>query len=262
MTTRPAARREGRLARWGTMPAFVGLTLLLSWSPLLVADGTLLPHGPMLAALAVLWVLAGRAAAGTLLRRLVAWRVGLRWWICAPGLVVVAHALALAAATAAGVVEVRPEALTWTVVAATVLPLVLLGGQWEEPGWLALLLDRLQGHRGWSPWLVLTLASIVRVAWHLPLAVEGVIPWFDLLLGVVALQVLLTWLYNVTGGSLLLPMVCHLTSNSAMALVRETLGEGEDHAYWAVYTAAVVLVALCLLVATRGRLGLRRSSDR
>ncbi|GAA5124631.1 hypothetical protein GCM10023339_46440 [Alloalcanivorax gelatiniphagus] len=249
------ASRESTYRRWWVMPLFLGLTVVLSWGAVLQTDGDLLPHGPFLAAVVVLGLSAGRAGIADLFRRMVAWRVGARWYVVAPGLVISAHALALGVASGLGVVELNPFDLTLAVALGIVWPLVLMGGQWEEPGWLAFLLTRLQRHRAWTPLTVLAIAGTIRALWHLPLVAYGHIPWFDLVFVSVALQVILTWLYNATGGSLLIPMLCHLTSNAALALVRDNLDKGDHQAYWAVYTVAISLVALCVLVGTRGRLG-------
>jgi hypothetical protein len=249
------AAHHGREARRLVMPLFLGLTLVVSWGGVLHTDGMLLPYGPLLAAVVVVGVWEGRKAARDLLRGLVVWRVGMRWYVVAVGLVVSAHAVALMVASAMDVVEVPPLDLTWSAALAIIIPLVVAGGQWEEPGWLAFLLASLQRHRTWTPWLVLALASFVRISWHLPLLAYGTIPWYDFIFGIAALQVLLTWLYNATGGSLLLPMLCHLTSNVALALVRANLDNADHEAYWAVYTAAVSVVAISVLAGTRGRLG-------
>ena len=63
------------------------------------------------------------------------------------------------------------------------------------------------------------------------------------------------WLYNRTGGSLLIPMICHLFSNLTLATVLPLLAEADRGLYWLVFSVMEVTVGLGILLATRGRLG-------
>jgi membrane protease YdiL (CAAX protease family) len=72
-----------------------------------------------------------------------------------------------------------------------------------------------------------------------------------------ALQVILMWLYNRTGGSVLVPMVCHLFSNLTMATVLPLFAEADRGRYWLTFTVVEAAVGLGILLATRGQLGRR-----
>jgi hypothetical protein len=255
--TSPAPSRLRRVLVRHQVPVFVALALLLSWAFIPVADGGLLPHGPLLAALIVLALVAGRRGVADLGRQLVRWRVPWAWYFVAPGVFLAMHGIAFAVATGLGVERsAGGPALSAGAWLAICLPLVLAGGQWEEPGWLGYLVHRLQDIRH-APLLVLLVAGLVRVAWHTPLVLAGTIPWYDFALGIFALQIILMWLYNRTGGSLLIPMICHLFSNLTMATVLPLLAETDRGLYWLVFSVVEAAVGLGILLATRGRLGRR-----
>jgi hypothetical protein len=74
--------------------------------------------------------------------------------------------------------------------------------------------------------------------------------------------VALTWLHNATGGSLLIPMTCHLFSNVLMATMRPLLGGSDQGQYWLLYTVAMSAIALGVLLATGGALGSRGARPR
>jgi CAAX protease family protein len=254
----PTPQPTNRPRRWVArhqITIFVLVTMAVSWLFVPVADGGLLPHGPMLAALLVLALVAGRQGVAELWHEMTRWRVRWTWYLIAPGIFVVMHGITLGVSSAFGMemTGIGPS-FSASALLGALLPLVLLGGQWEEPGWLGYLVRRLQQLRLYSPLLVLLIAGLVRVVWHTPLVLLGTIPWHDFLFGILALQVILLWLYNRTGGSVLLPVICHLFSNLTMATVLPLVSE--PGLYWLAFTVVEVAVGLGIVLATRGRLGL------
>ncbi|WP_369133303.1 CPBP family intramembrane glutamic endopeptidase [Modestobacter sp. I12A-02662] len=256
-------RSRGRAAldrHQGT--AFVLLALAISWVVLPVSDGGLLPHGPMLAALLVLAGVSGRRGVGRLWAQMTRWRVGRRWYLVAVGVFLAVHGAALAVGAAAGV---RMADLGTAFSVGTLLgiwvPLVFLGGQWEEPGWLGYLLGRLRALGIGSALLVLLMAGVVRMVWHTPLLLLGTIPWYDYVFGSLALQVILTWLYDRTGGSVPVPMLGHLFSNLTMATVISLVAEPDRGLYWLVLVLVELAVAVGILLAARGRLVQPRTTE-
>jgi hypothetical protein len=251
----PRSRLRRAVARQ-QIPFFVGVTMIVSWMFIPVADGGLLPYGPMLAAFLVLAIATGRRGVAGLWRQMIKWRVNWIWYLIAPGIFLAMHGIALAVSSAIGMeIAVAGSSLSAPVLLGIWLPLVLLGGQWEEPGWLGYLVRRLQDLRVHSPFLVLLVAGLIRVVWHTPLALFGTIPWYDYLLGISALQIILMWLYNRTGGSVLIPMICHLFSNLTLATVRPLIAESDLELYWLVFDLIAAAVGLGILLGTRGRLG-------
>jgi hypothetical protein len=159
---------------------FFVLAYALSWWAWTLYALELFPNpiasfGPFLAALVVLMVAHGKSGVVGLLRRMVRWRVGLRWYAVAlllpVGLAVAATVLnVLLGAQAPSPAELGG----WTSLFST-LAIVLLvpgvGGAWEEPGWRGYALPRLQtGRSALSASLIL---GVLIVGWHVPLMVVG-----------------------------------------------------------------------------------------
>ena len=116
-----------------------------------------------------------------------------------------------------------------------------IGGAWEEPGWRGYATPRLQvGRSALSASLIL---GVAWAFWHLPLMVAGVIPWSDL--AYVAVQsVAYAWLFNNTGGSVLIVMLFHTANNVVSGGFFHAMFSGAD---WA--RMGWLLVALWLAVA-------------
>ena len=245
------------------MVLFVLLAYLISWSLVIPARGALIPYGPMIAAFIVLAVVAGRGGVAGLWKQMTRWRVGWKSWLLAPGVLIAAHlcALMINVALGARIVNTAHVASVSMYLSATVLPLVLLGGQWEEPGWMGYAQRRLQDRFVGSVLKATLIVGIIRVIWHTPLLAYGAIPWYDFVFGIFALQVIFTWLYNSAGGSVLIAMIAHLFSNVMTATIKPLFSPAEQERYWLIMIAVEFVVALGLLIATRGRLGLKQTNE-
>ena len=85
-----------------------------------------------------------------------------------------------------------------------------MGRLGEEPGWRGFAQPRLQSR--WSPLASSALLGVLITGWHLPLVF---LPQFDLGLPDIASTVVVTfwyaWLFNRTGGSVLLTLIAHAT---------------------------------------------------
>lgn len=199
-------------SRWTALSAFAGLA-----APLL-AFGIITPS---LVALALTARADGRAGVLALLRPILAWRVGARWYLFALGYVA-AVKLVVALVHRVAIGEWPPFGNTaWFII----LPAIVVS-TWaqagEEIGWRGYALPRLAACIG------LARASIVLGAiwacWHLPVFF---IPGSDnhgqsfpvYVLGVTALSVALAWLFWRTGGSLLLVMLMHAAVNNTNNIV-------------------------------------------
>lgn len=238
------------------MALFVLLTLLISWSVVIPMDGTLIPHGPMIAAFIVLAIVVGRNGPGRLWRQMSRWRVHWKWYLIAPGLIIVPHLLALTLHLLLGARVVDTAHLrSLPAYLALVAPLLIAGGQWEEPGWMGYVLHRFQQRYPHAPLVAIAAAGAFRMFWHTPLLLYGWIPWYDFLFGTFALHIVLTWLYNSTRGSVLITMLCHFSSNLLMATMLPLFTTTAREQYWLLYTITMPVTALVLLLATRGGLG-------
>ena len=246
------------------MVLFVLLTYLISWSFVIPADGGLIPYGPMIAAFIVLAVVTGRGGVPGLWKQMTRWRVGWKWWLLAPGVLIVMHlcAFMINIALGARIVSTAHIGSMPVYLSATVLPLLLLGGQWEEPGWMGYAQRHCQDRIVGSVLKATLVAGIIRVIWHTPLLVYGTIPWYNFVFGIFALAIIFAWLYNGAGASVLIVMVAHLFSNVLFATMRPLFSPADQERYWLILDMAEVVVALGLLIATRGRLGLKRMNER
>ncbi len=247
----------------------------ISWLTLLVLGGLLaLPAGlvvalftvgPTVAAATVTVVVDGRAGLRLLLRRVVLWRVGLRWYLVALlgiPLIILLAALILPGALA----SFRPMApVRWlvTYVIVFVVDGIAGGPLFEEPGWRGFALPRLQAQLG--PLGGTLLLGVLWGIWHLPQfylvpawAAEsgGLSPTTVgvFLLMVLALAPLMTWLFNHTRGSALLAILAHASVNTAqVAMVNPLFPSAANNDVNLLL--AFGAVALVLILVTRGRLG-------
>src|ERR671910_1266762 len=201
---------------------FFVLTYALTWLawPLwalgLYPIAPVFSFAPFLTALVVLAITQGKSGIGGLLRRMVRWRVGL-WWYAVALFLPVGIALA---ATALNVLlgAQAPSAADlggWTGLFSTfafVLLIPAAGGTWEEPGWRGFALPSLQAGR--SALVASLILGAVWALWHLPLVVAtGQMGGGDIVI-ILALTLVLTWVYNGTGGSVLIVMLFHAMFNT------------------------------------------------
>jgi uncharacterized protein len=281
---RPGAAREGLLARHPLVSFFI-LAYAGSWLVALpyvrFADGTgLLPFswpipflvsaavapfaGPTLAAFIMAGVTEGRAGIGRLLRRIVRWRVGLRWYLFA--IVGIPAIVVFGAIVLPGVpASFQVPALSWvpTYLVSFVVAFLIGGPLGEEPGWRGFALPRLQRLHG--PLVGTLILAPLHVFWHLPLFwVPQWVPPGDTILDVawyglsgVALTFVYTWLFNNTKGSVLLAALAH-ASVDAFFVDQLFVAPIVSGASTLPFVTGFVPVALLLVVFTRGRLGYDR----
>lgn len=211
--------------------AYVVIAFTISWAveiPLaLVALGILswdIPFGihyfaafgPGIAGIILSWLEHGNSGPVDILARCRRWRVGGVWWI-------VAVSPLLAFLVAAVVISVvRGELFNTSILnhfdflpdigVAIVLVWLTTYGFGEEIGWRGYLLPRLQRYR--SSWSATLILWIIWAIWHVPSffylhTVSGVGTLLGFLVGMLAGAIFLTWLYNSSGGSILLVAVWH-----------------------------------------------------
>lgn len=217
----------------GSLVAFFAIAYAVSWAwaiPFAVTDqvvnrGDAWPTqypsllGPAIAAFAVTTWEARRTGVRDLLARMLRWRVGLRWWLVAlsPAGFLAVTLLAMAAA-GQDLPSVADFGLFSGTPAAGLLGVFLLitfvGSLGEETGWRGYALPGLQ--RRHSPLASSLILAPLWFLWHLPqffvIATYrefGPTEYVGMFLGLTAGTVVLTWLYNRSGGSVLLVIVWH-----------------------------------------------------
>lgn len=193
-------------------------------------------YSPALAALILVGRRHGMRGIGQLLRRFKLWRMPAYWWVF---LVVVPVVFYAGAAIAGTLGEPFPYSPWSGVVPALALTLAI--GPVEELGWRGLGLPLLQ--RRFAPlWSSLILGAVWGV-WHIPafyLSGTEQAAW-DLgpfLLGVIALSVIVTPMFNASRGSLLVPALFHFQMNGPI---------WPDAQPWDMYLFVAVAVIVVLL---------------
>jgi uncharacterized protein len=195
------------------------LAYALSWWA--VPFGGFILAGPLIAALIVIPLTQGLAGLRELGSRMIRWRVGWIWYEVAIGLPLAVHLLTVAlndglGAPAPSLAQINPLSSLILVFAVRLIN-PLDGPMGEEPGWRGFALPGLQAER--SPLLATLILAVLVVLWHLPL---WVLPQFgaspgDILgdiLGTLGVTLWYTWLFNYTGGSVLMTIVAHATGGT------------------------------------------------
>ena len=244
-----------------TLPLFLGLGFALSWYPWLLA---LLRHatsgpnplGLLLAALIVSAIAAGWRGPRDLLLAIIRVRVPPSRWLAAFMIPVGIVALALACASLFGI-AIRMQAPPWSDLLDRFIFTFLFVALGEEPAWRGFLLPLLQ--RRFSPVTATLIIGAIWAIWHLPLW-GNEFPWPTVPAFLVSLfggAFVLSWLYNSSRGSVLMPMLMHATLNTISAgYAFHLIGKADLPTFWWLYAALWLVGGATVLFVTRGRLGL------
>jgi membrane protease YdiL (CAAX protease family) len=220
------------------LASFFLLAYLISWSISLFARPGLLPFttppvvvglsgllyhfGPALAGLIMAAMEGGRTGVGALLRPLGWLKVGIGWYVF-----IIFYPLALRL-TAVGINQLLGGSMpAFFDTASTGLPpgnllvtgvmvflgTLILAGLAEEIGWRGYALPRLQNR--YTALVASLILGLIWAPWHynplnFPL-IRPILPWH--VLSVLGMTILLTWVYNSTGGSLGMVVLFHTFSN-------------------------------------------------
>ena len=193
---------------------FFVLTYAIGWG--CIPFWTFMAGSPFIAALIVISPTQGWAGLRGLGSRMFRWRVRWYWYVVAIGL-----PLAVILLTAGLNVALGASAPSLAFGSVSTILLVFAvrlvnpgdGALGEEPGWRGFALPGLQGS-GLSPAVSTLILGVLATGWHVPLLFleEGglqpsIIVGF--LLGTLAVTFWYTWLFNRTGGSVLMTIVSH-----------------------------------------------------
>jgi uncharacterized protein len=230
---------------------FFVLSYVIAWSTL--PFGGFLAFAPLVSAIVVVLIAEGLPGLARLGRRLIKWRVNWIWYAAAIGLPLLVHAVSIGLNMAAG--APAPSATQFQPWYAVLLLFGLRivnpldGPVGEEPGWRGFAQPRLQSK--WSPLASTAVLGVLITGWHLPLVL---MPQFNLGLPDLASTVVVTfwyaWLFNRTGGSVLLTIIAHATEGSISRQSLWPAGGGADLEVWT-YFSAWTLLALTLLIFDR-----------
>ena len=240
--------------------AFFALAFVLSWYPWILAlirghaSGPN-PLGPLVAAIIVTAIAYGRSGLREFFNRLVRWRVGFKWYAVTFGTPVLFCLIAVAITRC-----FAPPAFVLSIDKIRELPerfifILLFIGLGEEPGWRGFALPQLQGR--YSPLIASLILGAFWAVWHFPLigsefAMPIIAPFVLSLFGA---TFTLTWLFNGTKGSVLLPMLLHATVNTIGAGLIFPLFSGAPLILlWWIYGVIWLCAGFGILLFSRNRI--------
>jgi membrane protease YdiL (CAAX protease family) len=255
---------------YGTITV-LALVPALTEPGLLPAGAALHPYtenllGAALPAFVVTAIVGGRDGVRDLARRTLRWRVPLRWYASA----LLAPPVVLLAAVAAlyGLGPLHTLADNWPLLLTSFLPtlvvMVVLNSVAEEAGFTGFLFARLQERHG--PMRAALATTVFFWLFHIPGFLLDTGSWVltaalmgFLLLPHLASRLIVGWLYNATGASVLIAGLFHAMHN---AMVNPTgLGVAvldlPQAEVLAILAGVVALAGAIIAVATRRRLALR-----
>lgn len=212
-----------------TLASFLALTFGLSWVPMslfmLFADqltpllGEMSSHHPFfllavyapgISGIFMIWRHYGLKGLGSFFRRLTLWRAPLQWWLF---LLLGIPAIVYTAAAITGTIDDPFPFSPWIMVLPALIQSLLLGPMGEEFGWRGLALPLLQ--RRFAPFWASLILGVVWAVWHAPAFLLSGTPqsaWSfgPFFIGLIAITVILTPLFNASRGSLLIAILYHL----------------------------------------------------
>ena len=204
---------------------------------------------PSLVGLALTSAYEGRAGLRRLGRRLVAFRIGWRWYLAA---VAVVTAVAVSQIAINRVLGHGFDFGLYIVQFGSFLPLVILGPLSEEIGWRGFVLDRLQTR--WNPLTSSLIVGVFWALWHLPLFymvgtshnVWGT-PFPGFAVGIVGLSELFTWLHNNTAGSVWTAVFFHWICTCSAQVIATGVHRTAMYS-WLEYLPHVVVAAVVVVL--------------
>jgi len=168
----------------------------------------LIIYSPGFAGVFLVWRHYGLQGLGSFFRRLMLWRAPIVWWLF---LILGIPAIVYTGAALKGTISDPFPFSPWYQVFPA-LALALFLGPIEEFGWRGLALPLLQ--RRFAPFWAGLILGAIWALWHIPSFLMSGMPqsaWSagPFFLGIIAISVILTPLFNATRGSLLIAVLYH-----------------------------------------------------
>ena len=228
--------------------------------------------GPALGAFVVTRMVEGKQGTRQLLRRILRWRVGVQWYLIAvfgvPPVYFLAASLVLGTAPLEALIEDWP--FLFTSYLPKVVMVFLIVSLWEEIGWMGFALPRLQEKYG--PLMASVVLGVLWALWHLPAYFNSTQVVADkvglgeldrllyllppLILLATFTRIVMTWLFNVAMGSVIVVTLFHaafnVSNNELVTAFMPQMKSMFANNEW-IYPVLGVL-ALLLIVFTKGRL--------
>ena len=228
--SRTATSTKGRAFPLGYFVLAFAFTWSFWWLAVLEARGLIPPlpvpalfigaFGPMVAAVVLTVRESGRAGLRSLLGRVTHWRVAPVWYGVALLGPIALQLLAMALHVALGGQPPDPSAMVAALPGVVLLTAYMLVqvGIGEEVGWRGYALPRLQAGHG--ALVSSAILGSIWTLWHLPLFFDpatgySITPFWVFLFFLLPVSVLITWVFNSTGGSVLVVMILHAVLNAS-----------------------------------------------
>ncbi len=229
--------------------------------------------GPILSGFIMTAVTEGWPGITRLLRRMVCWRVGIRWYVFAlvglPVTIVLATFIRPGASESFDI-SARPFLLDYP---RAFISMALIGGPlFEEPGWTGFAQPRLQ--RLYGPLIGGLILGSLWALWHLPgflipsqdvtdIPPRGtVLDFVVFALALMGLRLVIVWVVNNTRNSVFMAILVHASWNTFYATALGQLFPSPIVlGSYLNLTIAAGALALVLIAATRGRMGYHRETE-
>lgn len=256
---------------------FFVLAFALTW-PLLIAEALgsrgilsfrlpfpfllFMAYGPTIAALLVTGFNEGRHGIAALLKQFLRWPVGIQWFLIAifgmAGLFFLGYQISIWLGYAQPPV---PELPMSPFLAVPVLFIISLLTNGEEVGWRGFALPRLQAR--YSAFNASLILGMIWALFHLPLfwtvgSTQAGQPMAGFFVSVLAISIVVTWLYNNTGGSLLVVTLFHASANTWSRIIPgiDTAQAAVGPVYW--LTAGLMVLSALVITLVFGPENLSR----
>jgi membrane protease YdiL (CAAX protease family) len=248
---------------------FFVLAYTFSWLPWVL--GTLVPSsrpfvlypffssGPLLAALIVIPITQGRAGLRAWAASLLKWRVGWHWYAIAIGIPLIVGLGAAMLNAGFGAPFQLAQLSLWSMLPVFAIRLINPGDGplGEEPGWRGYALPSLQAKR--SPLAAALMVGLLAAGWHLPIIFVGAASPFELL-APFSLGIVSSWVYNRTGGSLLLSLIFHAADGLILIEGLGFVGADAERMVW-LYSGLWCAMAIGVVILAGSNLGRRPAAQ-
>ena len=202
---------------------------------------------PTISAVILSGLLGGMPAVGKLLRGFTIWRVNYKWYLAALFLFIGPLIFALVYIMSGFEYAGIDPSLTALTAVLAIMSTLYLGPLSEEAGWRGFALPRLQER--FSALTSSVILGIIWACWHLPLyLVEPRMPFYIYLPLVTVLSILFTWLYNNTGGSLIIAVLAHFSFNFGANSIPGYLGLLPQNVFYIAGSILIIPSVLAVII--------------
>lgn len=214
---------------------------------------------PTISAILVSGFIGGWEEIKRLLSGFLKWRVSSKWYLASFLIVIAPLIFAGFYILLGGQSQGLAPGITIPILLFNLLYTFLSGPVSEEAGWRGFALPRLQSR--FNALVSSLILGIIWACWHLPLyLIEPRIAFYIFVPLVLVISILMTWIYNNTGGSLLLTIMMHFSFNFDMAFIVGYLGLMPEMVFY-IGSSIMIGIYLIFVIIYAGAKNLSRKPD-